>query len=237
MTSDNEAREEKREENAEEVKTDAAKKRGRGVLTLFSLIVIAAVVYFAPQITSLIDARRMDEEEGAEVSAVFGKHMTAEVLKEKILQQAKLLTHTHEFDVRVYFQDNMNIPWTDFRLPGGKREFSVSVPVTVDMTTDLELMEIEYDERANAAKIFIPNSEPFRITPDISQLSSEEDIGLFRSKMTPEEQRWLVVEAEDTARNKVDESGVVVIANERASKLLTDMAKRLGVEYVEVATR
>ena len=97
--------------------------------------------------------------------------MTVAILKEKILEQQKLVTYTDTFEVSVESPlSRLNIPFTDTAVPGTKRQLRLTVPVTVDLTTDLQNMEVRYDAENNAASVTIPEAEIFRVTTDISNI-------------------------------------------------------------------
>ena len=206
-----------------------ARKRGRGVLLLMVVVILGLCAFcLGPDFIS-----QLASGSGGAKELLFGKHLTGEIIKEQLVKQTKLVTYTKEFEVTINLSDNAKIPWTDLVVPGGKRELSIKVPVTVDITTDLEAMGIEYDDAENSAVITLPRSEIFRITPDISQLEDEGNVGLFRRKMTADEQKQMVLNAEDLAREHIDSDGLMELADHRAADIVTDMAKRLGVKHAE----
>ena len=168
--------------------------------------------------------------------------MTGAALKKKILEQYKLVTYTDTFEVSVESAlSKLNIPFTDKAVPGTKRQFRLTVPVTVDITTDLQNMEVRYDAENNAASVTIPEAEIFRVTTDISNIRLEQEIGFIRNlwdgEVTAGEQQAMLVEAENKARAQTLESGYIPFANRRARNLLEGMIKRFGVKYVEVNVR
>lgn len=211
------------------------RKRGHGIFAAIGIAAVAAgAIYLAPHLSQQFASSGSEPHEAA---PIFKEYLTAEILKERILKQCKLVTYTHEDTVKVSDSDNINIPFTDYGAPGLGREFSITVPVTVDLTTDLDQMEIELDSAAQAASIVIPCSKIFRITSDVENIEADEDIGIFRSKMTAEEQKWLIVRAEEEAENKVEANDVYVTANERAGEIIKSIAKDFGVKYVDISIK
>ena len=215
-----------------EGKSEAAQNRGRTILAL-CIAAIALACFVFPLNTLKGNFFSSPEEAERQLEK---KRLTAAVIKDKLIQQSKLITYSEEFVVRLNFSNNGKIPWTNFKFPGGKREFSMIIPITVDITTDLEKLEVEFNEDTDTVSVACPFSEIFRITPDLSRLETTEDIGLFRSKMTAEEQKQLILEAEKVAEEAIEEKDMIDIANMRAQKTLTELVKKMGVKNVEVTT-
>lgn len=226
------------EENAKEENNNKGKSSKRRKLgkTLFIILVLAAVAALFIQGSHLLKLPLrgcLSESEGLRPS--LRSTMTVEILKEKILEQQKLVTYTDKFEISVESSlSKLNIPFTDAALPGTKRQFKLTVPVTADLTTDLQNMEIRYDEEENTAYLKIPEAEIFRVTPEVSNIRNNQDIGFFRSKMTAEEQQAMLIEVERTARAEIYEKNYISFANQRARSLLEEMVKRFGVKHVEV---
>ena len=232
--------ENRREENAKEEVRDngeSAEKRKHGK-ALFIILALAAAALFiqGSHLLKLPLPGCLSESEG--LSPRPKNTMTVAILKEKILEQQKLVTYTDTLEVSIESAlSKLNIPFTDTAVPGTKRQFRLTVPVTVDLTTDLQNMEVSYDEENDAASVTIPEAEIFRITPDVSNMRDAQEIGFFRNKMTADEQQAMLIEAERSARAQIYERNYISFANQRARNLLEEMIKRFGVKYVEVKVR
>ncbi|MBR4400472.1 MAG: DUF4230 domain-containing protein, partial [Synergistes sp.] len=148
--------------NGETVKRNCGK-----ALFIILLLAAAAVLFIQSQhLLKLTPRGCLSDSEG--LSPRPGNTMTVAILKEKILEQQKLVTYTDTFEVSVESAlSKLNIPFTDTAVPGTKRQLRLTVPVTVDLTTDLQNMEVRYDAENNAASVTIPEAEIFRVTTDI----------------------------------------------------------------------
>ncbi len=230
------------EENTKTENNDAGesnRKRKHGK-ALFIILLLAAVAALVVQRQDLLKGSPLrgclSESEGLRPSP--RSTMTVAILKEKILEQQKLVTYTDRFEISVESSlSKLNIPFTDTALPGTKRQFRLTVPVTVDLTTDLQNMEVIYDAENDAASVTIPEAEIFRITPDVSNMRDAQEIGFFRNRMTADEQQAMLIEAGRSARAQIYERNYISFANQRAGNLLEEMIKRFGVKYAEVKVR
>ena len=233
--------ENRREENTKEEVSgngESAEKRkhGKALFIILALAAAAALFIQGSHLLKLPLPGCLSESEG--LSPRPKNTMTVAILKEKILEQQKLVTYTDTLEVSIESAlSKLNIPFTDTAVPGTKRQFRLTVPVTVDLTTDLQNMEVSYDEENDAASVTIPEAEIFRITPDVSNMRDAQEIGFFRNKMTAEEQQAMLIEAERSARAQIYERNYISFANQRARDLLEEMRKRFGVKYVEVKVR
>ena len=233
--------ENRREENTKEEVSESEesaekRKHGKALFIILALAAAAALFIQGSQLLKRPLPGCLSESEG--LSPRPKNTMTVAILKEKILEQQKLVTYTDTLEVSIESAlSKLNIPFTDTAVPGTKRQFRLTVPVTVDLTTDLQNMEVSYDEENDAASVTIPEAEIFRITPDVSNMRDAQEIGFFRNKMTAEEQQAMLIEAERFARAQIYERNYISFANQRARDLLEEMIKRFGVKYVEVKVR
>lgn len=237
-TADTEDNKTERTVTGEDMSREASEKKRNNGKNFFILILIAAAAFiffgYGPDIQNPF-ARGENARQNKKPAQSI---MTVEILKEKILEQQKLVTYTDMLEVSVESSlSRLNIPFTKLGVPGTTRQFRVTVPVTVDLTTDLQNMEISYNEEEDTAYLKIPEAEVFRVTPDISNMRDRQDIGFFRSKMTAEEQQAMIIEAERAARAEIYERNYIAFANQRAKTLLEEMVKRLGIKHAEVEVR
>ena len=162
------------------------------------------------------------------------KRITAAVIKEAFVKQMQLVVYTYETEIQVNFEDNVMVPSTDVAVPGGQRKFSITIPVTADMSIDLEKMKVAYNEENRSAVITLPSSKIFRISTDMEKYKVSEDVGVLRCKMTADEQKQFLLYAQNSVKDRISERELAELANERARTYVASFAAGLGVKTADI---
>ena len=77
--------------------------------------------------------------------------ITTEIIKQEIIKNSTLVVYTQETTVTISSNDDKKFWFTNLKIPGTTRELKVTIPVTIDITRDLDDMVVKYNNQLELA--------------------------------------------------------------------------------------
>lgn len=151
------------------------------------------------------------------------------VLVEEIVSVAKLATVELEATVVANKQDSQ---WY------GNRFLFMLIPGRAGVGFDLDgLPEDSVTVSGDSVAIQLPAPKVLYAEIDLENVETYTEKGLLRPQFTPDETKQLLATGQEKIREKASQAAVLAKAKERASALVTQMAKAAGAKSVSVSFR
>ncbi|AMA71907.1 MULTISPECIES: DUF4230 domain-containing protein [Aneurinibacillus] len=173
---------------------------------------------------------------GSGIWAGSGMFGASRVTSQTVVQEIQELSYltTAEVVMMTTLEGEDAYRFYNIELPGTKRFFHIDVPAKILVGIDLKKVtpsDIRIDETNKQITITLPRAD-FLQAPniDINKVKVFTDEGIFREKMTPEEQREFLIRAQDKLRQEAVGSGVLRTAEDRAVRVLQQIYKPVGYQ-------